>query len=99
MPVAILDLPSQSMMTFIRSFFVCSLLAVAAATSGARPRPIPVKVVVVAMFEVGADTGGPPGELHYWVERGHLDRVFPLPAGYHGVRMNSDGEMAVLTGQ
>jgi len=65
----------------------------------AAPRPIPVKVVVVTMFEVGADTGDRPGELQTWVERDHLDRVFPLPAGYHAVRMNSDGEMAVLTGE
>jgi purine nucleoside permease len=62
------------------------------------PRPIPVKVVVVAMFEAGEDTGDRPGELQYWVERDHLDRVFPLPAGYHAARMNSEGEMAVLTG-
>jgi purine nucleoside permease len=65
----------------------------------AAPRPIPVKVVVVAMFEIGEDTGDTPGELQYWVERDHLDKVFPLPAGYHSVRMNSEGEMAVLTGQ
>jgi purine nucleoside permease len=58
-----------------------------------------VKVVVVAMFEVGADTGDVPGELQYWVERDRLDRVFPLPGGYHAVRMNAQGEMAVLTGQ
>ena len=68
----------------------------AAATN---PRPIPVKVVVVTMFEVGADTGDQPGELQYWVERDHLDRIYPLAAGNHAVRMNGDGEMAVLTGQ
>jgi purine nucleoside permease len=68
-------------------------------SSFATPRPIPVKVVVVTMFEVGEDTGDKPGELQYWVERDHLDRVYPLPAGYHAVRMNSSGEMAVLTGQ
>jgi purine nucleoside permease len=61
-------------------------------------KPIPVKVVVVAMFEVGADTGDAPGELQYWVERDRLDRVYPLPAGYHAVRMNGACEMAVLTG-
>lgn len=65
----------------------------------ATPKRIPVKVVVVAMFEIGQDTGDAPGELQYWVERDHLDRVFPLPAGYHSVRMNDAGEMAVLTGQ
>ncbi len=74
-------------------------LALFASVCAARPRPIPVKVVVVAMFEVGNDTGDMPGELQYWVERDRLDRVFPLPAGYHPVRMNGDGEMAVLTGQ
>lgn len=65
----------------------------------AKPRPIRVKVVVVTMFEVGEDTGDTPGELQYWVERDRLDRVYPLPAGYHTVRMNGLGEMAVLTGQ
>ena len=79
------------------------LLIAAVGASGsfayASPKPIPVKVVVVAMFEVGADTGDAPGELQYWVERDHLDRVYPLPAGYHAVRMNDAGEMAVLTGQ
>jgi purine nucleoside permease len=64
----------------------------------AKPKPIPVKVVVVAMFEVGADTGDQPGELQYWVERDHLDSIYQLPA-YHAARMNADGEMAVLTGQ
>jgi purine nucleoside permease len=67
--------------------------------SFAKPRPIQVKVVVVTMFEVGADTGDQPGELQYWVERDHLDQVYAMPAGYHAVRMNGDGEMAVLTGQ
>ncbi|HUH64616.1 MAG TPA: purine nucleoside permease [Terracidiphilus sp.] len=73
-------------------------LLVFASACLAKPRPIPVKVVVVAMFEVGNDTGDSPGELQYWVERDHLDRVYPLPAGYHAVRMNDDGEMTVLTG-
>ena len=84
-----------------RARVILSLFLLAAITSvaSAKPRPIPVKVVVVAMFEQGADTGDAPGELQYWVERDHLDKIYPLPAGYHAVRMNSDGEMAVLTGQ
>ncbi len=77
----------------------CLLLIAFASAALARPRPIPVKVVVVAMFEQGEDTGDAPGELQYWVERDHLDRIFPLPAAYHAVRMNGIGEMAVLTGQ
>jgi purine nucleoside permease len=80
--------------------FVCLAGCLAAGSTGAaKPKPIAVKVVVVAMFEVGNDTGDQPGELQYWVERDHLDRIFPLPAGYHAVRMNGEGEMAVLTGQ
>ena len=78
-----------------------ALIFLGAVTSlaAAKPRPIQVKVVIVAMFEVGADTGDQPGELQYWVERDHLDRIYPLPAGYHAARMNNEGEMAVLTGQ
>jgi purine nucleoside permease len=80
--------------------FVAFVFSIALACAcSAKPRPIPVKVVVVAMFEVGADTGDTPGELQYWVERDRLDQIYPLPAGYHAVRINGDGEMAVLTGQ
>jgi purine nucleoside permease len=61
-------------------------------------KPITVKLVVIAMFEVGNDTGDTPGELQYWVERDHLDQVYPMPGVYHSVRMNSQGEMAILTG-
>jgi len=81
----------------------CSLtfLSLASSLLGsyAQPRTIPVKVVVVTMFEVGEDTGDKPGELQYWVERDHLDQVYPLPAAYHAARMNASGEMAILTGQ
>jgi purine nucleoside permease len=87
------------MMSRARVFISLFLLAAFAHAASAKPRPISVKVVVVAMFEQGADTGDAPGELQYWVERDHLDRIYPLPAGYHAVRMNGEGEMAVLTGQ
>ena len=87
-------------MTTLKQIFLAFLFVAALAlVAEAKPRPIEVKVVVVAMFEVGADTGDQPGELQYWVERDHLDRVYALAAGYHAVRMNGDGEMAVLTGQ
>lgn len=64
----------------------------------AQTKPIPVKVVVIAMFERGADTGDEPGEFQFWVERAHLDQVFPFPQGYHDLRMNRDGVLGVLTG-
>jgi purine nucleoside permease len=69
-------------------------LAVAAILAA---QPIPVKVVVVAMFERGEDTGDTPGEYQLWVQREHLDQIFPS-AGYHHVRMNKDGVLGMLTG-
>ena len=86
------------MAILLRRLFPLSFLAIASAAL-AQTAPIPVKVVVVTMFEVGEDTGDQPGELQYWVERDHLDHLYPLVAGYHAVRMNDTGEMAVLTGQ
>jgi purine nucleoside permease len=83
------------MYTAVRAIALTLLLAFAASS---KTPPIPVKVVVVAMFERGADTGDQPGELLYWVERNHLDRVIPFPQGYHPLRMNKDGVLAVLTG-
>ena len=57
------------------------------------------RVVVVTMFEVGQDTGDTPGEFQFWVEREKLDRVIPLPAGYHAVRANADGTViGIVTG-
>lgn len=77
---------------------ICLLDALFPCCFAIAAKPIPVKVVVIAMFEVGNDTGDTPGELQYWVERDHLDQVYPMPAAYHPVRMNRQGEMAILTG-
>ena len=68
------------------------------AAAQAKPQPTPVKVVVVTTFEIGADAGDVPGELQHWVERDHLDRIYPFPDGYHPLRMNGDGELAIVTG-
>ena len=78
----------------LAAFAGCLLLASGATAA----TPIVVKVVVVTMFERGADTGDEPGELQYWVERENLDHVFAFPQGYHDLRMNSQGVLAVLTG-
>jgi len=64
----------------------------------AKDAPLPIKVVIVTMFEPGADTGDRPGELQYWVERNHLDKILPFPQAGHQLRMNSEGVLAVLTG-
>lgn len=90
-------------MASIRTLSCFCLIAAPAVAPSAQsrpiPPPIPVKVVVVTTFEVGADTGDRPGELQYWVERDHLDQTYPLPAGYHALHMNADGEMTVTTGE
>src|SRR5579862_6375614 len=81
-----------------RNLTAAAMLLTAAIHANAAGKPIPIKVVVVTMFERGADTGDDPGELQYWVERNHLDRVLPFPAGFHDLRMNQDGVLTVLTG-
>ena len=77
---------------------VAAAFILATGSASAKDHRIPIKVVVVTMFERGADTGDQPGELQYWVEREHLDRIIPFPQGYHNLRMNQDGVLTVLTG-
>src|SRR6266446_403533 len=60
--------------------------------------PLKVKVVVVAMFEVGADTGDVPGEFQFWVERRKLGHVISLPSAYHDVRTDGSGLIGTVTG-
>lgn len=65
----------------------------------AAPEIIRPKVVIVAMFEPDQDTGDAPGEFQLWVEREKLDRVVPLPAAHHDVRVNADGSViGIVTG-
>jgi purine nucleoside permease len=88
---------SRFVACFCWALLACGLCAGSPpATQSARP--IQVRVVVVAMFERGEDTGDVPGEYQLWVEREHLDQIFDLPAGYHHVRMNSEGVLGLLTG-
>ena len=78
---------------------LCGLGQAGSAVRGTGTKPIEIRVVVVAMFEIGADTGDAPGEYQYWVEREHLDRVLPFPEGYHDLRENPQtGVLGVLTG-
>jgi purine nucleoside permease len=82
------------MSTRLLALLFCFLIA--ASTLAAAP--VPVKVVVIALFEPGADLGDKPGEYQYWVEREHLDHVYPFPQGFHDLRMNDQGVMGVLAG-
>lgn len=82
----------------IRRSLLCLFLGLRAGVYAAPATPIPIKVVIVAMYEAGEDTGDAPGEYQFWVERAHLDRVLPFDAGFHHLRMNDQGMLAVLTG-
>ena len=87
----------------MRSYLALLLLAAALAApfpsaSAQTPAKIPVKVVVLAMFEVGNDTGDFPGEFQHWAEGEHLTRRFPLPTAYHDAMMNDDGVLGIVTG-
>jgi purine nucleoside permease len=82
------------MSTRLLAMLFCCLTA--ASTLAAAP--VPVKVVVIALFEPGADQGDTPGEYQYWVEREHLNHVYPFPQGFHDLRMNDQGVMGVLAG-
>ena len=74
-------------------------LALAASLGAAAQQVIAPKVVVLVYFEVGNDTGDQPGELQFWVERDHLDRVIHVPGMSRDVRANADGsEVAVAVG-
>jgi purine nucleoside permease len=71
----------------------------ASAIVAAQSSVIHPRVVVVAYFEVGSDTGDQPGELQFWVERDHLDRIIQVPGMSRTVRANADGsELAITIG-
>lgn len=82
-------------MTTARFLFLL-LLAATLAGSASASEPIRPRVVIVAMFEIGADTGDTPGEFQFWVEREHLDRTIPFPAGFRDIRANADGSVIAL---
>ncbi|MDE1163316.1 MAG: purine nucleoside permease [Acidobacteriaceae bacterium] len=60
------------------------------ASAQTQEKPWPIRAVVVATFEIGADTGDKPGEFQLWVEREHLDEVVPFPGGVHPLRTNKE---------
>jgi len=85
---------SSMMLRFL--FRTCGVVVALASGLCASEPVLKPKVVVVAIFEIGADTGDKPGELQFWVEREHLDRTIPLPAAYHDVRANTDGSVIAI---
>ena len=59
-------------------------LTAPAAASARAGAAIEVRVVVVTAFEIGQDTGDPPGEFQAWA--GVLPRRLPFPAGARDLR-------------
>src|SRR5882724_9552964 len=90
---------SKLLIRWVSVFFLFAIFPLRLSSQSIQAnKPIPVKVVVVAMFERGEDTGDEPGEFQLWVEREHLDRILPLPGGYHPLRMNKQGVLGMVTG-
>lgn len=76
-----------------------SAVTIAVSLHAAAQQVIAPRVVVLVYFEVGKDTGDQPGELQFWVERDHLDRIIHVPGMSRDVRANADGsEIAVAVG-
>jgi purine nucleoside permease len=75
---------------------ITSLLLAPALTRAAELiRP---KVIVVATFEVGADTGDKPGEFQFWAEREKLTKTITVPGLDHPVCYNDQGVYGVVSG-
>lgn len=64
----------------------------------AQTKPIPIKVVVIAAFEIGAETGDVPGEFQHWVERYPLTETLKIPGIERPARLSKDGVLAITTG-
>jgi purine nucleoside permease len=60
--------------------------------------PIPIKVIVVAGFEVGADTGDAPGEFQFWAERDGLDQKVTILKRAHPLCSNAKGLYGIVGG-
>ncbi|HTH48532.1 MAG TPA: purine nucleoside permease, partial [Candidatus Limnocylindria bacterium] len=56
------------------------------------------KVLVVATFEIGADTGDRPGEFQFWAEREHLTNSLHVPGVDHPLRFNDAGVYGAVSG-
>lgn len=82
----------------MRRLFAIIALVLAPLPAFAQTKPIPIKVVVIAAFEIGADTGDPPGEFQHWVERYPLTETVSIPGVERPARLSKDGVLGITTG-
>jgi purine nucleoside permease len=80
------------------SAFLTVLLGAAIDPSCFASELIQPKVIVVATFEIGADTGDKPGEFQFWAERENLTGSLEVPGLDHLVRYNDKGVYGVVSG-
>lgn len=73
----------------------CATLLTSALSAAELIRP---KVIVVATFEIGADTGDVPGEFQFWAEHEKLTGSITVPGLDHPVRFNDQGVYGVVSG-
>lgn len=73
-------------------------LLAACGLAGRAADRIPIKVMIVAGFEVGADTGDAPGEFQYWYEREHLTEKTSILKRAHPLCHNAQGLYAIVGG-
>jgi purine nucleoside permease len=74
------------------------LLALLCSGTARAAKPIEVKVVVVAMFEIGNDTGDTAGEFQLWRERQKLETRLAF-AHHHDLYFNQQtGVLGMVTG-
>jgi purine nucleoside permease len=77
---------------------LATLTGLAAAVLPAAGEVIRPKVVVVATFEIGADTGDKPGEFQFWVERLGLTNALAVPGLDRPVRFAGGDVLGVVSG-
>lgn len=86
------------MLMRIPTFCLLTLVGLTSAQAIWAAEIIRPKVVVVATFEVGADTGDKPGEFQFWAEREQLTGSIEVPGLEHPVRFNDRGVYGVVSG-
>lgn len=83
---------------FCSRLLIVFILALGAPTAWCAADLIRPKVIVVATFEVGADTGDKPGEFQFWAEREKLTKTITVPGLDHPVCYNDQGVYGVVSG-